>query len=86
MQSTLSESKQVGLFPCRGPVVPCRTLSLVSATCDGTVKPGFEAEVRGTMSKASECAEYNARINRTHRNHIRPLRKCRIAVVVGAGL
>jgi hypothetical protein len=26
------------LFPCRGPVAPCRTLSLVSATCDGTVK------------------------------------------------
>ena len=29
------------LFPCRGPVVPCRTLSLVSATCNGTVKPWF---------------------------------------------
>ena len=39
MQSTLSQSKQVGLFPCRGPVVPCRTLSVVSATCHGTVKP-----------------------------------------------
>src|SRR5215471_21693348 len=26
------------LFPCRGPVVPCRTLALVSATCKGTVK------------------------------------------------
>jgi hypothetical protein len=26
------------LFPCRGPVVPCRTLLLVSATCNGTVK------------------------------------------------
>ena len=26
------------LFPCRGPVVPCRTLSLVSATCNGAVK------------------------------------------------
>jgi hypothetical protein len=35
----LSESKQVGLFPCRGPVVPCRTLFLVWATCRGTVKP-----------------------------------------------
>jgi hypothetical protein len=34
-------SKQVGLFPCRGSVVPCRTLSVVSATCHGTVKPGF---------------------------------------------
>jgi hypothetical protein len=39
MQNTRSQSKQVGLFPCRGPVVPCRTLSLVSATCNGTVKP-----------------------------------------------
>src|SRR5262249_27723040 len=29
------------LFPCRGPVVPCCTLSLVSATCKGTVKPGL---------------------------------------------
>src|SRR5215472_16020482 len=29
------------LFPCRGPVVPCRTLSLVSATCNRTVKPWF---------------------------------------------
>src|SRR5215831_5538549 len=29
------------LFPCRGPVVPCRTLCLVSATCKGTVKPWF---------------------------------------------
>src|SRR5262249_21771811 len=27
------------LFPCRGPVVPCRTLSPVSATCHGAVKP-----------------------------------------------
>jgi len=26
------------LFPCRGPVVPCRTLHSVSATCKGTVK------------------------------------------------
>ena len=41
MQCALSQSKQVGLFPCRGSVVPCRTLSLVSATCHGTVKPGF---------------------------------------------
>src|SRR5215831_2249344 len=40
MQSALSGSKQVGLFPCRGSVVPCRTLSLVSATYRGTVKPG----------------------------------------------
>jgi hypothetical protein len=30
----------VGFFPCRGSVVPCRTLSPVSATCDGAVKPG----------------------------------------------
>src|SRR5882724_1968985 len=37
----LSESKQVGLFPCRGSGVPCRTLYLVSATCKGTVKPWF---------------------------------------------
>src|SRR5215469_6397910 len=29
------------LFPCRGPVVPCCTLSVVSATCTGTVKPLF---------------------------------------------
>src|SRR5213080_1422779 len=28
-------------FPCRGPVVPCRTLSLVSATWNGAVKPWF---------------------------------------------
>jgi hypothetical protein len=41
VQFTLSQSKQVGLFPCRGWVVPCRTLLLVSATCRGTVKPGF---------------------------------------------
>ena len=38
MQCTLSQSKQVGLFPCRGPVVPCRTLSILSGTCRGTVK------------------------------------------------
>jgi hypothetical protein len=37
----LSESNQVGLFPCRGSVVPCCTLSLVSVTCDGAVKPWF---------------------------------------------
>jgi len=43
VQSTLFGSKQVGLFPCRGSGVPCRTLSLVSATCTGTVKPGFTA-------------------------------------------
>src|SRR5215475_2671849 len=30
------------LFPCRGSVVPCRTLSLVSATCHGNVKPGCQ--------------------------------------------
>jgi hypothetical protein len=41
VQCTLSLSKQVGLFPCRGPVAPCRTLPVVSATCHGTVKPGF---------------------------------------------
>ena len=41
MQRTLSQSKQVGLFPCRGSVVPCRTLSVVSETYHGTVKPGF---------------------------------------------
>jgi len=29
------------LFPCRGPEVPCRTLFLVSATCNGTVKSRF---------------------------------------------
>ena len=29
------------LFPCRGPVVPCRTLCPVWATCRGTVKPRF---------------------------------------------
>ena len=29
------------LFPCRGPVVPCRTLWPVSATCNGTVKPAL---------------------------------------------
>src|SRR5438093_1470073 len=29
------------LFPCRGPVAPCRTLPPVSATCNGTVKPWF---------------------------------------------
>jgi len=28
------------LFPCRGSVVPCRTLPLVSVTRDGIVKPG----------------------------------------------
>src|SRR4030095_119763 len=39
--ATLSGSKQVGLFPCRGPVVPCRTLPPVSATRDGTVKSAF---------------------------------------------
>ncbi|SPF38018.1 hypothetical protein SBA4_2110009 [Candidatus Sulfopaludibacter sp. SbA4] len=43
MQSTLCGSNQVGVFPCRGPVAPCRTLWLVSATCNGTVKPGFTA-------------------------------------------
>jgi len=41
--NTQSGWKQVGLFPCRGSGVPCRTLSLVSATCIGTVKPGFTA-------------------------------------------
>ena len=35
----LSESKQVGLFPCRGSGVPCRTLCLVSTTCKPAVKP-----------------------------------------------
>jgi hypothetical protein len=41
MQSTLSGSKQVGLFPCRGSVAPCRTLSLVSATSSLLSNRGF---------------------------------------------
>ena len=38
------------LFPCRGPVVPCRTLSLVSATYNGIVKPWFARPRFGTTS------------------------------------
>src|SRR5215472_2052167 len=34
------------LFPCRGSVVPCRTLSLVSAICPGTVKTGVSGDPR----------------------------------------
>jgi hypothetical protein len=41
VQSTLSDSNQVGLFPCRGPVVPCRTLLVVFAICEGIVKQAF---------------------------------------------
>jgi hypothetical protein len=44
MQSTLSESKQVGFFPCRGSVVPCCTLSLVSETCPALSNQGFCGE------------------------------------------
>jgi hypothetical protein len=41
MQSTLSRTKQVGLFPCRGPEVPCRTLPLVSRLAAALSNPGF---------------------------------------------
>jgi len=34
------------LFPCRGPVVPCRTLPPVSAACNGTVKSWSVRPVR----------------------------------------
>src|SRR6516162_9057937 len=43
-------SKQVGLFPCRGSVVPCRTLPLVSATCHGTVKLEFRGDIAPSES------------------------------------
>ncbi len=38
------------MFPCRGPVVPCRTLSSVSATCNGTVKPWFARPARANFA------------------------------------
>src|SRR5215472_7239491 len=52
------------LFPCRGSVVPCRTLPLVSAICRGTVKPRF---ARPAISKEEletprpTSTPYNAR-------------------------
>jgi len=35
----LSGSKQVGLFPCRGPAAPCRTLPPVSALAAALSNP-----------------------------------------------
>jgi len=45
------------LFPCRGPVVPCRTLSLVSATCNGPVKPWFSARRWGPRPGARDLGQ-----------------------------
>src|SRR5438874_1188514 len=44
------------LFPCRGSVVPCRTLPLVSATCRGTVKPRFHGPFLAVYSRTLEIA------------------------------
>jgi hypothetical protein len=60
------------LFPCRGSVVPCRTLSLVSVTRDGTVKPGFPKTYRLrkegletlTPASAAVAASFNGLIER----------------------
>jgi len=57
IQSMLSESKQVGLFPLRGSGVPCRTLYLVSLLAKARSNRGLQDQPHpGTTSVLKSCA------------------------------
>jgi hypothetical protein len=53
------------MFPCRGPVVPCRTLPTVSATRGGGVKPGFTRPVRAHQPVTDSVYQAQSRGGKT---------------------